>query len=343
MRLLEAIARADELRPNAISNSIKADWVYQLEGELAEMIRMPYPKNPFPNDGLLIMPSPKDNIYELYLCAMIDNANEDSALYMNDMEIANAAITDAKKWYMRNFHKPCDSRVVFNNYNYNCEKPEMFVPSFGVPIDKKMLLTAIEEYFEQNPVAPGKNGIDGKDGVDGHDGYTPVKDIDYRDGIDGENGKDGITPRISMTPTDDGVLIQAFVGDVEDSRAIIKNGSKGDKGDAGISQMIDSIEFGYDDEYGISYTVNSSRIEKDGTYTYRKDFGYAGLTVSGFSMPTDDGHELTIRIAGQKIVIPIKDGKDGADGDKYIINSEDYTKIADIVISRLPSAEGSEF
>lgn len=107
MKLLEAIARADLLRPNAIDNSIKASWVYELEGDIAECMDVEYPVNPYPKDSEedLLMPYPKDNIYALYLCAMIDNAVEDTQLYMNDMVVANNAIDEAKAWWRRHHIK----------------------------------------------------------------------------------------------------------------------------------------------------------------------------------------------------------------------------------------------
>lgn len=106
MKLLEAIARADMLRPNAIDNSIKADWVWELEAEIAEVMDVDLPENPYPNDSdELLMPTPKDNIYPLYLCAMIDLTVEDTALYANDYVVANDAITEAKKWWRRHHLK----------------------------------------------------------------------------------------------------------------------------------------------------------------------------------------------------------------------------------------------
>jgi len=299
MKLLEAIARADELRPNAISNSMKASWVYQLEGELAEMIKIPYPINPFPEDAVLVMPYPKDNIYELYLCAMIDNAQEDTELYMNDMSVANAAIDDAKKWYMRNYHRVCNNHFTFNgtaNVNIS-DRPEYFIPKNGMAIDKDMLLEAISEYFEKNPVANGRNGIDGVDGKDGADGYTPVKGVDYSDGVDGKDGKDGITPRIAISSTNNGVLIQSFVGDIEDSRATLTNGVNGTNGTNGR----DGAD-GYTPVKGVDYFDGENGADgKDGNdgYTPQKNVDYF------------DG----------------KDGKDGKDGAKGDTGNDGYTPV----------------
>lgn len=105
MRLKEAIKRADALRPNIISEEQKAAWIYELEGKLAEMRCAPPPVKSWPNDAALSMPPPCDNVYELYLCAMIDFANQETALYANDMAVFNAAMSEARAWWRRH-HRP---------------------------------------------------------------------------------------------------------------------------------------------------------------------------------------------------------------------------------------------
>ena len=114
MKLKQAIAQADSLRPNLIPDETKAAWVYGLEGEIAEMMRVEPPENVWPvsdDAAPLLMPYPHDGIYTLYLCAMIDNANEESALYANDMTVANAAITQAKAWWWRQNPSPSPKSI----------------------------------------------------------------------------------------------------------------------------------------------------------------------------------------------------------------------------------------
>lgn len=101
MTLLDSIRRADELRPNAISNDIKAGWVFELEGRLAEYTKENAPENTFPEDSVLSIPSPYDNVYELYLCAMIDYYNQESSLYQNDMEVYDTAFKETIAWIRR--------------------------------------------------------------------------------------------------------------------------------------------------------------------------------------------------------------------------------------------------
>lgn len=105
MTLNAAIAKANELRPNTLNDEMKADWVAQLDGDVAEMMELPTPSPDFPVDHELLMPAPYDYIYVYYLCALIDQANEESALYANDMAIANSAISEARAWWRRH-HRP---------------------------------------------------------------------------------------------------------------------------------------------------------------------------------------------------------------------------------------------
>lgn len=110
MTIDAAIARANELRPNIISEKQKVAWVWELEGKLAEMLGTP-PPDPdkmLTADASLAMPHPCDNVYELYLCAMIDFANQETALYANDMAVFNAAMNEARAWWRRN-HCPAPS------------------------------------------------------------------------------------------------------------------------------------------------------------------------------------------------------------------------------------------
>ena len=103
MTLGEAIAKADAMRPNAIDELDKVRWVLELESEFAETygVRFPEEDDLHDPDYELLVRFPRDNVYPLYLCAMIDNAQEDTALYQNDMTIANQAVADVKAWYRR--------------------------------------------------------------------------------------------------------------------------------------------------------------------------------------------------------------------------------------------------
>lgn len=102
MTISSAIAKANELRPNTFSDEQKFNWLMVLEGQVAEMMEKEMPKDNFPNMAKeLLMPYPYDNIYQLYLAAIIDYYNAETALYQNDSVVFEEAKRDAFAWYRR--------------------------------------------------------------------------------------------------------------------------------------------------------------------------------------------------------------------------------------------------
>lgn len=103
MKVTEAIAKANELRPNALNDEQKARWLYELDCDVADLKGVEHPAFEWPEvDAELLMPAPHDNIYVLYLAAQIDYYNQESTLYMNDMTVFNSAYDDACAWWRRN-------------------------------------------------------------------------------------------------------------------------------------------------------------------------------------------------------------------------------------------------
>ena len=105
MRAKKAISRADELRPNTISEEQKSAWLNDLDGQLAEQFGLPAPKDKFPEDFDLLMPHPHEEIYQLYLICKIDYYNQDFTLYANDASVYAQALDEARAWYRRH-HRP---------------------------------------------------------------------------------------------------------------------------------------------------------------------------------------------------------------------------------------------
>lgn len=106
MKVSEAMARADGLRLNAVPEAQKAAWVYELDGQLAEMMGERPGENRWPEvDAELRMPRPHEEIYPLYLICKIDYYNQEMGLYANDMAVYNAAMAEAQAWWRRN-HRP---------------------------------------------------------------------------------------------------------------------------------------------------------------------------------------------------------------------------------------------
>lgn len=103
MRVIDVIAEADSIRPNAVDDEMKLRWLLQLEQDYAEVTEAEdFDINAIDFETVLIMPKPHDYSYVWYLCAMIDYYNQDTGLYMNDMQLANDAIDNAKAFYNRN-------------------------------------------------------------------------------------------------------------------------------------------------------------------------------------------------------------------------------------------------
>lgn len=104
----DAIARADELRLNALSDEQKYRWVYELECSVCEMMGKESPQKTFPENFELSMPSEHADVYVKYLAAKIDYYNGETALYANDLAIYNEAMDAARAWYIRN-NRPVSS------------------------------------------------------------------------------------------------------------------------------------------------------------------------------------------------------------------------------------------
>lgn len=122
MRAKEAIAQADELRPNALGEKIKQDWLMELEAELMEMVALgeppPEEESEKPKeeetflpleDEPLLLPPPRDRVYVLYLTAMIDFYNGEMGLYANDYALYNQEMASVRGWWRRK-HEPRPKR-----------------------------------------------------------------------------------------------------------------------------------------------------------------------------------------------------------------------------------------
>jgi len=105
VKLLDAIQQADELRPNDLPEERKAAWLCSLEADFADVMGVDTPENHYPEDRTLLMPFPYDDAYVPYLAAMIDLANQDTALYANDKAVADEAAKRARARWRRE-HRP---------------------------------------------------------------------------------------------------------------------------------------------------------------------------------------------------------------------------------------------
>ena len=112
MKNLDAITQANQLRPNTLPDELKAQWLIQLDSEIAQMKGETPQPNLFPAEQDLMMDPEYDYIYPLYLTAQIDYYNMEYDLYNNDIAKFNEAYKEAKAWYRRNHPSP--------NGNWRC-------------------------------------------------------------------------------------------------------------------------------------------------------------------------------------------------------------------------------
>ena len=108
MRFTEAIAAADELRINTVSDEQKHRWIYELECRVAEMMGRDTPKYEFPSDEEVLLPPQHQDVYVRYLVAMIDHYNGENELYVNDITVFEDAYKDASIWWVKH-HRPASS------------------------------------------------------------------------------------------------------------------------------------------------------------------------------------------------------------------------------------------
>lgn len=112
MKIIEAVTKIDALKPNNYTTENKVAWLSVLDGMIKEEIIdtheggdaisfTGYDENT-PNDTVLIVPSPYDDIYVRWLEAQIDYANGEYGRYSNSMTMFNATYSAYERYYNRN-------------------------------------------------------------------------------------------------------------------------------------------------------------------------------------------------------------------------------------------------
>lgn len=109
-----AIASADLMRPNAVTEEQKITWLNELEMRFQEAQDANAPAGTVPaatvrrTSGTMKIPAPFDRVYVHWLCAMLDQALCETDQYANDMQLFNSAWQDARAWWRRH-NRPCRS------------------------------------------------------------------------------------------------------------------------------------------------------------------------------------------------------------------------------------------
>ena len=112
MTMNEVIEYIDRVKPNVYSDEDKYRWMNTLDGLVAHEV-MQVEKEPYdiPKDAdeTLLVPHPYDDIYGLYVSAMIDYHNREYDEYNNAVMLFQERLEQYKTWYIRN-HPCCEAK-----------------------------------------------------------------------------------------------------------------------------------------------------------------------------------------------------------------------------------------
>lgn len=111
------IEYVDRVKPNAYGNDEKYRWINTLEGLVSrEVLNDDAPEYNLPDDAdtPLLVPVPYDDIYHLYVSAMIDFYNREYTEYNNTIMMFQERLEQYKVWYLRSGqgHRPLNFRNV---------------------------------------------------------------------------------------------------------------------------------------------------------------------------------------------------------------------------------------
>lgn len=110
------VAKADALRPNAVSEAEKVAWVLELEEQLKHEFYPRYQREEEEappcageegtgRDTVLSGSGPFEGMYVRYLCAQIDLASQELELYQVDEPLYRAAMDEFRKdWNRTHIH-----------------------------------------------------------------------------------------------------------------------------------------------------------------------------------------------------------------------------------------------
>ena len=97
MKVKDALAWVDEVKPNAFSDGVKIGWISRLEETLALEVFLMAPAEAAllrcgaeDKETELLVDAPYDDLYTLWLAAKIDEANGEYSKYQNSMQAYNA-------------------------------------------------------------------------------------------------------------------------------------------------------------------------------------------------------------------------------------------------------------
>lgn len=107
MTIGKVIERVDAVKPNAFDSETKVEWLNALEGRIAADVLLLAPAEigqlhyawPADKDTELLVVSPHEDIYNLWLQAKIDEQNGEYNKYQNTMQIYNEHFGNFVRWF----------------------------------------------------------------------------------------------------------------------------------------------------------------------------------------------------------------------------------------------------
>lgn len=112
MKVGEAIAKIQKLKPDIYGDEILTSWLSELDGKYSvELMGQEEPvayECPQDAETELLVPVPYTNVYDLYLVSMIDWHNREMQSYENDKIMFSQADGEFRAWYRRT-HRPASA------------------------------------------------------------------------------------------------------------------------------------------------------------------------------------------------------------------------------------------
>lgn len=158
MKIKDAIAYVDTVKPNAFDDAAKILWLNEVEGlvqteamliAVADLVE--YTAETDVETELLVK-SPHDKIYRAYLVAMVDFANGEYNRYANTVEMFNTYFSEYVVWYADKY-RPADGGAVDDGY---------YLSAYGIAV-KQGFVGSEDEWLETLKGAPGNTPVKGKD------------------------------------------------------------------------------------------------------------------------------------------------------------------------------------
>ena len=183
MTLRQAITMADAMRQgNSYPREVKVAWINELEGQLAlqvylvsehDLVELDWDTQA---DEPLSAQPPYNKMYWLYLAAMIDYADGDTARYNKTYADYEEVLSDYKLWYARTV-RPARGRAIDEGY---------YLSAYAIAV-KRGFMGSEEDWLES---LRGEKGSKGDPFV--YSDFTPAQ-LNALKGSQGERGEIGLT------------------------------------------------------------------------------------------------------------------------------------------------------